>query len=109
MFILGLALFNTLEYTWWVFPAALLLPDISMAGYLLGNHIGAYVYNLFHHKGMAVLVYATGFMSGVQVLMLTGIILFSHASLDRVLGYGLKYTDSFQHTHMGRIGNNANP
>lgn len=28
----------------------------------------------------------------------------AHSSLDRVLGYGLKYPDSFSHTHLGRIG-----
>lgn len=31
-------------------------------------------------------------------------ILFAHASLDRVFGYGLKYADGFSHTHMGDIG-----
>jgi hypothetical protein len=30
--------------------------------------------------------------------------LFCHSSLDRVLGYGLKYPDAFQNTHLGRIG-----
>ncbi len=108
MFILGLALFITLDYAWWVFPALLLAPDISMAGYLLGNRAGATIYNLFHHKGIAAGTYAAGLVSGVTVLMLAGIMLFSHASLDRILGYGLKYFDSFQHTHMGRIGKNAN-
>ena len=108
MFILGLVLFNTLEYAWWIFPAVLLLPDISFAGYLWGSRTGALVYNFFHHKGVAVVVYAAGLLSGSQVLMLSGITLFSHASLDRILGYGLKYADSFQHTHMGRLDNNAN-
>ena len=32
------------------------------------------------------------------------LILFGHSSLDRVFGYGLKYTDAFQHTHLGWIG-----
>ncbi|MEJ7830333.1 MAG: DUF4260 family protein [Segetibacter sp.] len=27
-----------------------------------------------------------------------------HISLDRVLGYGLKYNDSFSNTHLGVIG-----
>lgn len=108
MFILGLALFATLDYAWWVFPALLLVPDISMAGYLLGNRVGALTYNFFHHKGIAAGTYAAGFLFGIPVLMLTGIILFSHASLDRILGYGLKHVDSFQHTHLGHIGKNAN-
>jgi hypothetical protein len=31
----------------------------------------------------------------------TGTLLFTHASFDRILGYGLKYFDSFKHTHLG--------
>ena len=32
------------------------------------------------------------------------LLLLAHTSMDRVMGYGLKHTDSFQHTHLGRIG-----
>jgi hypothetical protein len=39
-----------------------------------------------------------------QPLQLAGLILFGHSSMDRVLGYGLKYSDSFQHTHLGMLG-----
>ncbi|WP_281964856.1 DUF4260 family protein [Serinicoccus marinus] len=27
-----------------------------------------------------------------------------HIAVDRLLGYGLKFTDSFAHTHLGEIG-----
>lgn len=40
-------------------------------------------------------------------LQLAGLILLGHSSLDRVLGYGLKYADSFKHTHLGWIGGAA--
>ena len=36
--------------------------------------------------------------------LLLGIILFGHASMDRVFGYGLKFGDNFHHTHLGWIG-----
>ena len=39
-----------------------------------------------------------------QVLLLAAIILFGHASMDRMFGYGLKFGDHFQHTHLGWIG-----
>jgi hypothetical protein len=45
-----------------------------------------------------------GGSSGVQWLQLVGLILLGHSSLDRVFGYGLKYADSFRHTHLGWIG-----
>lgn len=105
MLVLGMLLFAATGYSWWVFPALILLPDLSMAGYLVNNKMGAVFYNLFHHKGLAVLLYLFGVLIRNEVLMLSGIILFSHSSLDRMLGYGLKYPDSFQHTHLGWIGN----
>jgi hypothetical protein len=37
-------------------------------------------------------------------LALAGVIMLGHSSFDRVLGYGLKYGDSFRHTHLGWIG-----
>lgn len=108
MFVLGIALFAVTEFSWWVFPALIFVPDLSMAGYLLNSRAGAFVYNLFHHKGIAIVVYIIGLMINNAVLLLAGIILFAHSSLDRMLGYGLKYPDSFTNTHLGRIGKNAN-
>lgn len=35
-----------------------------------------------------------------------GIILFSHSSLDRALGYGIKYEIGFKYTHLGELGEN---
>jgi hypothetical protein len=46
-----------------------------------------------------------GFYFENPILILIGVILFSHAALDRVFGYGLKYADSFKNTHLGKIGN----
>jgi hypothetical protein len=28
----------------------------------------------------------------------------AHIGADRLLGYGLKYGDNFQHTHLGQLG-----
>lgn len=33
-----------------------------------------------------------------------GIILFGHSNMDRIFGCGLKYADSFRHTHLGMLG-----
>lgn len=108
MFVFGIALFSMTEFSWWVFPALIFVPDISMAGYLFNSRAGAFIYNLFHHKGVAIVAYIIGLIINEPILLLAGIILFSHSSLDRMLGYGLKYPDSFTNTHLGRIGKNAN-
>lgn len=78
-----------------------------MLGYLVNTKVGAFVYNLFHHKGIALIVAAIGFYTISDYVLFAGIILFSHSAMDRFMGYGLKYPDSFQHTHLGRIGKQA--
>jgi hypothetical protein len=103
-FILGIALFSQLDYAWWWFPALLFLPDIGMLGYLVNPKVGAMVYNLFHHKAIGITILLLGMFLWGEFYTLVGIILFSHSSLDRVFGYGLKYPDSFNNTHLGKIG-----
>ena len=103
MFLLGVCAFQTLTYSWWWFLVLLMLPDIGMLGYLVNPRIGAITYNLCHHKALAVALFLLGTNVNVQALQLVGIILFSHASLDRVFGYGLKYFDDFKNTHLGKL------
>jgi hypothetical protein len=105
-FLLSIFAFSQLEYHWWVFPACILLPDLSMIGYLLNPKIGAWSYNFFHHKLLAIGVLILGFSLSMPQITLTGVILFGHSAMDRIFGYGLKFNDDFKHTHLGRIGKN---
>src|SRR5690606_18958858 len=104
LFGFSIYLFAQTDFAWWWYPALFLAPDLGMLGYLAGPQVGAFVYNLFHHKAIAVVMLCLGWFLGIGWLALAGIILLGHASFDRILGYGLKYPDSFQHTHLGRIG-----
>lgn len=105
-FVLSIFLFNQLDYAWWVFPACILLPDLSMVGYLTNPKIGAWLYNFFHHKLIAIAILILGFWLNNPLLTLAGVILFGHSAMDRIFGYGLKYNDNFKHTHLGWIGDN---
>src|SRR5690606_7339630 len=105
MFVLGIFAFSQTDFAWWWFLILLLAPDIGMLGYAINSKIGAVIYNIFHHKGLAILIYLFGMWYANEWLQLIGIILFSHASFDRILGYGLKYSSSFNKTHLGDIGN----
>ena len=107
MLLLGIYVFGFLYFDWWWFLALFLLPDVGMLGYIFGNRAGAFFYNLFHHKGLAILIYLAGFFFLNEILQLVGVILFSHASFDRLLGYGLKYEKGFKFTHLGEIGRPA--
>ena len=104
MLLLGMFLFQFLEYDWWIFAALFFVPDVGMLGYLFGSKAGAVTYNLFHHKGLALLLYIVGLNIMSEEMQLAGLILFSHASFDRLLGYGLKYEQGFKFTHLGEIG-----
>jgi hypothetical protein len=104
LFLFSIYLFTTLSFPWWFFPLFLFAPDLSMLGYSAGPRIGAYVYNLVHHRALALLYYVAGMLLPAPVLALIGVIIFAHSSLDRALGYGLKLTNSFNDTHLGKIG-----
>ena len=100
-----LSIYN-LTLSFWVWIILFFLPDIGMLGYLINTKIGASTYNLFHHKGIAVALAVTGYYFGNDVLTTVGILLFAHASFDRIMGYGLKYEDSFKNTHLGSLEKN---
>ena len=79
-------------------------PDVGMLGYALGPRVGAVTYNLVHHRALAVAIYILGWLLTQPVVQAVGALLLFHASVDRALGFGLKYGDSFRHTHLGEIG-----
>ena len=108
LFLLSLVYFNQLEFSWWWYAALFLAPDLSMLGYLVNTKVGAVLYNLAHHKAVAVGFWLVGFKLANEPLLFTGILLFGHASFDRVFGYGLKYEDDFKHTHLGWLSGGKN-
>jgi hypothetical protein len=107
MFGLSIFLFSKLDYVWWWYPVLILTPDLSMIGYLGGPQLGAATYNFIHNKALGIGIFVLGIVLASPPLMLAGLILFGHSSMDRVLGYGLNYPDSFEHTHLGIIGKSA--
>ncbi|UTA66471.1 DUF4260 domain-containing protein [Emticicia sp. 21SJ11W-3] len=104
---LSIILFNQLDFAWWTFPACILLPDLSMIGYAVNTKTGAWIYNFFHLKIIAIAVISAGFLLNNSLLTLAGVILLGHSAMDRMFGYGLKFEDSFKNTYMGLIGKNG--
>lgn len=101
---------------WWFYFLLAIGPDIGMLGYLLNQRVGAWSYNVLHHKAVALAVAAGGVLAQYinssstywsiwdDYLVVAGLILYGHASMDRMFGYGLKFGDDFHHTHLGWIG-----
>ncbi len=104
MLLLSIFLLWNSDAAWYWYMLVLLGPDISMLGYLVNDKVGAALYNLFHHKGIAILLFMAGMYLSLDLLLRIGVVLFGHASLDRMAGYGLKYNKGFAFTHLGVIG-----
>jgi len=88
----------------WLWVLLFFSPDISMLGYVVNSRVGAFTYNLFHHRGIALALLATGLLMHLDLLLTVGLLLAAHSSFDRMLGYGLKFTDDFKHTSSGWMG-----
>lgn len=104
LLLVGVFLVDMGNHSWKWFAICFFLPDISMLGYLGGNRVGAVLYNIFHYRFFAVILYLTGVFMGYNWLSFAGLILFCHIAFDRMLGYGLKYSTGFKNTHLGKIG-----
>jgi hypothetical protein len=89
--------------TWWQVAIVALAPDLSMAGYALGQKYGAWTYNAAHTYVFPLLLIAFGWLFEPALLPIACIWLV-HIGVDRALGYGLKSETGFGMTHLGPIG-----
>lgn len=88
---------------WWWYPVLLLVPDVFMVGYLANTTLGAVMYNIGHSliPGIALVVGGLALHSPWSIAL--GAIWLGHVGMDRAVGYGLKYHDSFKHTHLSEL------
>jgi len=97
-------LYSTRGGPWWLFAVLFLAPDLSFAAYLAGARIGAIVYNAVHVTAAPIVLLMAGLVFDQPLTASIAIIWLAHIGMDRAAGYGLKYPDAFNHTHLGRIG-----
>jgi hypothetical protein len=102
----AIALFATTGQPWWLLPAVILLPDLFMVGYLRDTRTGASVYNLGHTYLLPSVLSLGAAADHHPLLLAIGLLWLGHIGMDRALGYGIKYTDDFAHTHLGRLSGN---
>lgn len=106
IFIAGIGLFlhDSSTLSWWIALLVFFAPDLSFAGYLLGPKVGAVSYNLVHVYAFGVISLVAGVMLSIPLLAALGSLWLAHSGFDRMLGYGLKSSEGFKVTHLGRIG-----
>lgn len=78
--------------------------DIFMMGYLVNERIGAYLYNIGHSVLIPLTLFVLSALLPNNAMLGLGLIWLAHIGMDRMMGYGLKDTSGFTHTHLGRIG-----
>lgn len=107
----GLLLLISAIYAYWImggsaltFALLFLVPDLAFLAFVFGPRYGSIAYNIGHTTILPlaglVLVHALNLQSVTPFLL----IWLAHIGFDRVVGYGLKYATSFDHTHLGLIG-----
>ena len=92
---------------WWLFAVLWLTPDLSMLGYLAGSCWGARCYNAVHSYVVPGVLALSGIVLHAPMVLPIALIWANHIGVDRLMGYGLKYSDGFGWTHLGRLGKRA--
>jgi hypothetical protein len=103
-FAAALALYAHGDFSWLLFAAFFLAPDLTMLAYLAGPRVGAVAYNAAHVYVLPLTLLVVGFVAGLPAAMAGALIWIAHIGFDRALGCGLKYATGFRDTHLGRIG-----
>lgn len=100
----ALITYEAIGASWGLFALLLLLPDLSLIGYVAGARTGAAAYNALHtHIGPAALA-ALAYLEVVPPAWPVCLIWAAHIGMDRALGLGLKFPSAFKHTHLGNVG-----
>lgn len=102
-FAISFYIYMQLDFPIWLFFALLLVPDITMIGYVINEKIGATVYNIGHSFILPLLFVMGYFYFSKDFLLIISIVWLAHIFMDRLLGFGLKYKESFNNTHIQKL------
>jgi hypothetical protein len=87
--------------SWWLFAALWLAPDLSILGYLAGPCRGSRVYNAAHTYILPITLAVCAVLLRANALLPFALIWVNHIGVDRLMGYGLKFSNGFDWTHLG--------
>jgi hypothetical protein len=103
LFAVSILCYRETHASWILFAALLLVPDVSMVGYLANAKIGATIYNAVHTLAAPLLLLAYAIATQHAALFPYALIWTTHLGVDRMLGYGLKYPTQFKDTHLQHV------
>jgi hypothetical protein len=99
----ALAAYGYFGFSWWLFAALILAPDLSAIGYAFGIRAGTWAYDLAHTYVAPAALAALGFVLHEPLPMALAAIWAAHIAGDRVVGYGLKFASGWKDTHLSRL------
>ena len=102
-FLFSLYFYQVLHGNWFVFIPLFFVPDVFMLGYLVNKQLGAILYNVGHTYITSATVLTIGLLLQNNTIILGVLILIAHISIDRTIGYGLKYSTGFKDTHLQKV------
>src|SRR5258706_13541405 len=82
LFLGAIAAFAMTAQPWWLFAALILVPDLSMAGYLAGNRVGAVAYNAVHVTTGPIALAVAGLMDGNLRVLGVAMVWLAHVGID---------------------------
>jgi hypothetical protein len=98
------ALYARTGASWALFVVFWLAPDLSMLGYLVNSCWGARLYNAAHTYTLPAALALSALLLGANAMLPAALVWINHIGVDRLMGYGLKYSNGFGWTHLGRVG-----
>jgi hypothetical protein len=106
LLVVACLLYHRTGLSWWWFAGLFLVPDLSFPAYVFGRGPGTLAYNLTHTEVGPVVLGLVG-LTVLPAALPFALIWAAHVGWDRMIGYGLKYASSFDHTHLGPVGKAA--
>ncbi|MBH0231430.1 DUF4260 domain-containing protein [Halobacillus yeomjeoni] len=103
VFLTSVYFYAQTDVTWWLFFLCLLLPDLSMFGYVMNHSIGAAIYNVGHTYFIPLADIILSVILHQDLLLALSLIWTAHIGMDRAVGYGLKYPSNFKDTHLQKV------
>lgn len=103
----AIALYARIGEGWILFAALWFAPDLALLAYLRNADLGARIYNAIHSYVTPATLGLVGFLLHGHLAVAAALIWASHIGIDRLFGYGLKNTASFDSTHLGLVGRKA--
>ena len=96
-----------LDGSWRWFFGLLLWPDLAFIAYIKSTRVGAQIYNMLHSYTGPLAIGLTGSLVDQQAFIQFALIWTAHIGMDRFVGYGLKYPEQPDVTHLGPKGKSA--